>query len=48
MAKVIVVFTPFLLIDLVFLGANAHKFLTGGWVPVCFALSIGSLCIPGI
>ncbi|KTD27931.1 KUP system potassium uptake protein [Legionella maceachernii] len=39
--KVIVVFTPFLLIDLVFLGANAHKFLTGGWVPVCFALSIG-------
>ncbi|KTD33290.1 KUP system potassium uptake protein [Legionella nautarum] len=39
--RVLVVFTPFLLIDLIFLGANAHKFVTGGWVPVCFALIIG-------
>ncbi|MBA2653411.1 MAG: KUP/HAK/KT family potassium transporter [Tatlockia sp.] len=38
--KVVAVFTPFLFIDLVFLGANSHKFLTGGWVPVCFALII--------
>ena len=38
--RIIVVFTPFLFIDLAFLGANAHKFLTGGWVPVCFALVV--------
>lgn len=38
--RVITVFTFFLFIDLIFLGANAHKFLTGGWVPVCFALAV--------
>ncbi|STX44103.1 KUP system potassium uptake protein [Legionella donaldsonii] len=38
--RIILVFTPFLFIDLTFLGANAHKFLTGGWVPVCFALVV--------
>lgn len=38
---VILVFSPFILIDLAFLGANAHKFVTGGWVPICFALLIG-------
>jgi KUP system potassium uptake protein len=37
---IVLVFTPFLFIDLTFLGANAHKFLTGGWVPVCFALVV--------
>lgn len=38
--RTFVVFTPFLLIDLAFLGANSHKFTTGGWVPVCFALMV--------
>ena len=38
--RVFAVFTPFLFIDLAFLGANSHKFLTGGWVPVCFALLV--------
>lgn len=32
-----IVFSFFLLIDIAFLIANAHKFLTGGWVPVLFA-----------
>lgn len=41
--RIIIVFSPFLFIDLAFLGANAHKFLTGGWVPVCFALAISYL-----
>ena len=38
--KVVLIFSLFLTIDLAFLGANAHKFLTGGWAPVCFALFI--------
>ncbi len=28
------------MIDFAFLGANFHKFLTGGWVPITFALVI--------
>ncbi|HRD69317.1 MAG TPA: KUP/HAK/KT family potassium transporter [Legionella sp.] len=35
--KVILIFGLFLMIDLAFLGANSHKFLTGGWVPIVFA-----------
>ncbi|MDI1351693.1 MAG: KUP/HAK/KT family potassium transporter [bacterium] len=38
--KVLLVFSAFFIIDFSFLGANAHKFLTGGWVPVIFALFI--------
>ncbi len=34
---VIAIFGGFYAIDLAFLGANAHKFLSGGWVPVVFA-----------
>ncbi len=34
---VIPIFGCFYAIDLAFLGANAHKFLSGGWVPVAFA-----------
>lgn len=30
----------FYFIDLAFLGANSHKFLTGGWVPVLFAFVV--------
>ena len=41
--KVSLVFGIFLTIDLAFLGANSHKFLTGGWVPVTFALFIASI-----
>lgn len=38
--RVILVFSVFFLIDLAFLGANSHKFLTGGWVPVLFAIVV--------
>ncbi|MFC3908167.1 potassium transporter Kup [Legionella dresdenensis] len=41
--KAVVVFSGFCIIDLAFLGANAHKFLTGGWVPVCFALIVAAI-----
>jgi KUP system potassium uptake protein len=34
------VFSVFIGIDLLFLGANLHKFLTGGWVPVCFSIAV--------
>ncbi|WED43317.1 potassium transporter Kup [Legionella cardiaca] len=34
------IFSVFIFIDLAFLGANSHKFLTGGWVPVLFALVV--------
>lgn len=30
-------FTLFIFIDLLFLGANAHKLLTDGWIPIVFA-----------
>lgn len=40
MPKVLVIFGLFMMIDLAFLGANAHKFLTGGWAPVFFALIV--------
>jgi KUP system potassium uptake protein len=38
--KVTLIFGLFIIIDFAFFGANAHKFLTGGWVPVIFALLI--------
>lgn len=38
--QVAVIFGLFIFIDFAFLGANAHKFLTGGWVPVFLALII--------
>lgn len=38
--KVGMLFGIFIIIDFAFLGANTHKFLTGGWVPVTFALGI--------
>ncbi|ASQ45026.1 potassium transporter Kup [Legionella clemsonensis] len=37
---VIAIFSIFIFIDLAFLGANSHKFLTGGWVPVLFAFVV--------
>ncbi|MCL9685849.1 potassium transporter Kup [Legionella maioricensis] len=38
--NVALIFGMFLTIDFAFLGANLHKFLTGGWVPTTFALLI--------
>lgn len=38
--KIIGLFGLFLVIDLAFMGANLHKFITGGWVPVTFALVV--------
>lgn len=38
--KTILIFGLFITIDFAFLGANANKFFTGGWVPVIFALFI--------
>lgn len=35
--KIIAILSLFLLIDLVFLGANIQKIKTGGWVPLLFA-----------
>ncbi|MBA2649028.1 MAG: KUP/HAK/KT family potassium transporter [Legionella sp.] len=34
------IFSLFIFIDLAFLGANSHKFTTGGWIPCTFALII--------
>lgn len=38
--KVGLIFGVFLAVDLAFAGANSHKFLTGGWVPLVFALFV--------
>ncbi|HAF87601.1 MAG: potassium transporter Kup [Legionellaceae bacterium] len=38
--KVVLIALPFVAIDLIFLGANSHKFLTGGWVALVIALII--------
>ena len=39
-SRVGLVFSIFGFIELAFLGANAHKFLTGGWIPVFFAMMV--------
>lgn len=38
-AKIIQVFSIFILIDLAFLGANSYKIPQGGWVPLVFAFT---------
>lgn len=38
--KASIIFGLLLAIDFVFVGANAHKFITGGWVPVTLAFFI--------
>lgn len=35
--KIVMVFSTFLFVDLMFLGANSFKILTGGWLPVLLA-----------
>ncbi len=41
--KTAMILGVFLAIDLAFLGANFHKVLTGGWVPVVFASMVAFL-----
>ncbi|QLZ69411.1 potassium transporter Kup [Legionella sp. PC1000] len=41
--RVMTIFGFFLIVDFAFLGSNLHKFLTGGWVPVIFALLIATI-----
>lgn len=36
--KILSVLTVFLIIELAFFGSNLHKILSGGWVPILFAL----------
>jgi KUP system potassium uptake protein len=38
--KTALIFGLFIAIDFAFVGANAHKFLTGGWVPLLLALFV--------
>ncbi|WP_367607278.1 potassium transporter Kup [Legionella sp. W05-934-2] len=35
---ILLLFSGFLFIDILFLGANVQKLMTGGWVPIVFAL----------
>ncbi|MFZ2314766.1 MAG: KUP/HAK/KT family potassium transporter [Gammaproteobacteria bacterium] len=37
MMKVVIIFSLFLFVEIVFLGANAQKIITGGWVSLLFA-----------
>ncbi|CAM4490913.1 MAG: Low affinity potassium transport system protein kup [Legionella sp.] len=41
--KTVIIFGSFLLVDFAFLGSNAHKFLTGGWVPVTLAFILATI-----
>lgn len=41
--KTFLLFGMFLVIDFCFLGANIHKFITGAWVPLIFALGIATI-----
>lgn len=43
--KIIRVFALFALIDFAFLGANAHKIQQGAWIPIAFAIAIGTIMI---
>ena len=45
---VLLVFGPFLIIDLAFLGSNALKVLSGGWIPILLALFIYVLSLTWI
>ncbi|OGV26757.1 MAG: potassium transporter Kup [Legionellales bacterium RIFCSPHIGHO2_12_FULL_37_14] len=43
MLHIALIFSVFIVMDMLFLGANLHKFLTGGWLPVCFASFVAFL-----
>lgn len=38
--RILLVFSGLMLVELTFLAANSHKFLTGGWVPTGFAVIV--------
>lgn len=44
-AKIIRVFSVFMLIDFAFLGANLHKIHKGGWIPLAFAALCGIIML---
>lgn len=41
--KMLLVFSLFVSVDLLFLASNSHKFITGGWVPIGFALLVATV-----
>ncbi len=43
--KAILLFSLFLFVELAFLGSNLHKILSGGWVPILFALLCMSIML---
>lgn len=43
--KTVAIFILFIIIELAFLGANAHKITTGGWIPILFAAIFSILMI---
>lgn len=38
--KILLIFGLLFIVDVVFLGANLHKFISGGWIPVGIALFV--------
>lgn len=45
LTKTVCIFVIFFVIEFAFLGANAHKFSTGGWVPILFAVLLSTIMI---
>ncbi len=43
--KIILIFSPLLCIDFIFLGANIHKISEGAWIPLVFAAIISTVLI---
>ena len=40
LSRTLLIFSGFIIVEGLFLLANSHKFLTGGWVPISFALLV--------
>lgn len=38
--RAVIIFSGFVFVDLLFFASNSHKFMTGGWLPICFALGV--------
>lgn len=45
LSKVILVMTPFFIVDLIFVGSTAFKIIDGGWVPIAIGIVVFSLLI---
>lgn len=43
--KIFLVFSPVIVIDFIFLGANLHKIYQGAWIPLAFALIVSIVMI---